>query len=349
MLQKIKIINFRSIENLELIFEDINGITGKNWAGKTNILQAICLVFFHQNIFFSPDNILRNGEKHLYIEALFEENDFSHTLTFSFDAEQNKKLITLNGKKVSKKILWSTVLKICYFSPLEMNLFYLGPKTRRDFLDNILKNIFPEYDTLLKDYEKIVKNRNKVLKNIFEEKSKKTEIDFWDNALIQKAKKIYEYRLPLVDFFWEYIKWEKNIFQNQSPHIEFQFISKVKRENIEGSMKKYLEENLERDIILGRTHIGPHLDDFDILIDGKNIVHFASRWEIKSILISLKFCEIKYIQKNTGKIPLLLIDDLASELDEEHLYFIETHFQNFQIIYTSILPIQREKTNIILF
>lgn len=349
MLQKIKIINFRSLENLELFFENINEITGKNGSGKTNALQAICLVFFHHFFLFSPDNLVKNGEKYLYIEAFFEENSFLHTITFSFDTEQNKKLITLNGKKISKKNLFNAVPKICYFSPLEMNLFYLGPKTRRDFLDNILKNIFLEYDILLKDYEKIVKNRNKILKNIFEEKSQKIEIDFWNNILIEKAKKIYEYRFPLIDFFMEHIKWEKNIFQNKVNTVCFQFISKVQREDVEGSMKNYLEKNFERDIILGRTHIGPHLDDFDILVDSKNLVDFASRWEIKSILMSLKFCEIKYIQKTTKKSPLLLIDDLASELDEEHLGFIKKHFQNFQIIYTSIQPTQREKTNIILF
>lgn len=347
MLKKIKILNFRSIENMDLYFEKNNNIIWKNWAWKTNILQAICYLFLNNNSNFSTDDILKIWQENIYIEWLFTQGNLENKLTFSYDKSLDKKIITLNWKKATKKILYENILKISYFSPTEMNLFYLWPKNRRDFLDNILKNIFLDYEKLLKDYEKVVKNRNKVLKNIFEEKSKKEEINFWNEEFIKLAKKIYEYRIPLNNFIEENIKNKTNIFQNKVKEIKYKYITKVDLDNIENCIRQYLEKNFERDIILARTHIWPHIDDFDITIDERNLLNFASRWEIKSIIISLKLSEINYIKKTTWKTPILLIDDLASELDEEHSSLILNELENLQIIYTSILALNKQNNNLI--
>jgi recombinational DNA repair ATPase RecF len=103
---------------------------------------------------------------------------------------------------------------------------------------------------LLKNYEKIVKNRNKVLKNIFEGKSKKEEIDFWNRNFIQTAKKIYEYKIPLNNFIQQQIQLHPDIFQNKITSIDYTYITKVNLENIEESIQTYLDKNFERDIIL---------------------------------------------------------------------------------------------------
>lgn len=348
MLKKIKIINFRSIENMDLYFEKNNNIIWKNWAWKTNILQAICYLFLNNNSNFSIEDILKIWQENIYIEWFFTEKNLENKLTFSYDKNLDKKIITLNWKKATKKVLYENILKISYFSPTLMNLFYLWPKNRRDFLDNVLINIFHDYEKLLKDYEKVVKNRNKILKNIFEEKSKKEEIFFWNEEFIKLAKKIYEYRIPLNNFLEENLKSKTNIFQNKVSDINYKYITKVNLENIENSIREYLEKNFERDIILARTHIWPHIDDFDITTDWRNLLNFASRWEIKSIIISLKLSEINYIKKITLKTPILLIDDLASELDKEHSNLILNELENLQIIYTSILALEKEETNLIL-
>ena len=103
-----------------------------------------------------------------YIQATHEQNNMSHTLSLSYDTTTRKKVFLLNGKKTTKKNIkqFSPILSV--FIPLMMNLFYLGPKYRRDFLDDLLKNTFPEYEDILQKYEKIVKHRNKILKNISE-------------------------------------------------------------------------------------------------------------------------------------------------------------------------------------
>lgn len=345
MLNKVKIINFRSIENMDLYFEKTTNIIWKNWAWKTNILQAICFLFWYNLSSFFWD-ILKIWEKNLYLEwFLLDENDIEKKITFSFDKEIWKKLITLNSKKITKRFLFENISKISYFSPTQMNLFYLWPKVRRDFLDDILKNVFLGCEKIFSDYEKIIRNRNKVLKNIFLEKSNRSEIDFWNEEMIKSAKKIYEYRMGLVNFIKENIKKYNYIFSNKIKDITFEYKTKVDLENIDKSIKNYLETNFQRDIILQKTQIWPHLDDFDIILDNKNILNFASRWEIKSIIIILKLLEINYIKKITKKTPLLLIDDLTSELDEDHINFVLNELSNLQIVFTSILAINKENIN----
>lgn len=347
MLNKIKILNFRSIQNMDLYFKKINNIIWNNWAWKTNILQAISFLFQNNVSNLKIDELLKIWEKTLYIEWFYLNSDWlENKLTFSYDLESNKKQITLNWKKITKKILHDNILKISYFSHMSMNLFYLWPKYRRYFLDEILKNIFYDYQKIVSDYEKILKTRNKILKNIFEEKSSKDEIFFWNNEFIKLAKKIYEYRINLNNYIAENIIDNKNIFQNKVNNITYKYITKVDLNDIENCIKDYLDKNLERDILLQKTHIWPHIDDFDIIIDWKSLVNFASRWEIKSMLINLKLLEINYIKKITWKFPIILIDDLTSELDFEHSNLILEKLSNLQIFFTSILPIN-QKNNII--
>lgn len=343
MLKKIKILNFRSIQSMDLYFEKVNNIIWNNWSWKTNILQAICCLFQNNISKLKIEELLKIWEKNLYIEWYYvNSNWLENKLTFSYDWESKKKQIALNWKKIAKKILHENILKISYFSPISMNLFYLWPKYRRDFLDDILKNTYSDYEKLLSDYEKIIKNRNKVLKNIFEKKSEKKEIIFWDKEFVKLAKKIYEYRIDLNDYIAQNIKDNKNVFQDKVDNISYKYITKVNLNDIENCIKDYLDKNLERDILLQKTHIWPHIDDFDIMIDGKSLVTFASRWEIKSMIISLKLIEINYIKKITWKDPIILIDDLASELDLKHSNLILEKLSNLQVIFTSIWAINQE-------
>ncbi|MDP5039069.1 MAG: hypothetical protein NWP80_01325 [Candidatus Gracilibacteria bacterium] len=231
-----------------------------------------------------------------------------------------------------------------------MNLFYLGPKYRREFLDNILKNCFLEYQDLLKKYEIILKSRNKLLKNINLGLSKIDEINFWDNNFILLSEKIYKYRIDLINFLKENISENKIFFQNNNVEVSFDYISKTNLGDILGSIKQYLDKNLQRDILIGKTQIGPHIDDFDILINGQKIINFASRGETKSIIMNLKKIEMDYIKLKTLKNPILLIDDLSSELDEKHINSFMKKTNKYQTFLTSILPLnieELEKINII--
>lgn len=349
MLNKIRILNFRSIEKMDLYFDwNLNNIVWKNWVWKTNVLQAISFLFWNNTFNIKNDDIIKNWENIMYLEAEFcDENSIINKIIYSYDLENDKKQILLNSKKSTKKALDEKLLKVCSFYPITMNLFYLGPKYRREFLDDILNNCYPEYKKLTKDYENVVKNRNKVLKNINLWNSKPSEIDFWDNAFLDLCEKIYKYRINICDFFQENISKNKDFFHDKNLNIEFQYKTKTNLKDIRNSINDYLKTNFQRDIILAKTSIWPHIDDFDILINKKQIINFASRWETKSVIMTLKLIEMDYLKSITWKTPILLIDDLSSELDEEHIDLFLWKINNIQTIFTSILALNKENITLI--
>jgi DNA replication and repair protein RecF len=127
---------------------------------------------------------------------------------------------------------------------------YLAPSLRREFLDTILTNSYPEYEKLHREYKKILTHRNKLLKNIRDNKSSRDEISFWNEQFIHKACEVYRYRLIIIKFLETHIKSAKEYFKGKIDDITFVYHSKIENNDIEGSIKKYLDTNLERDIIL---------------------------------------------------------------------------------------------------
>lgn len=348
MIKFLKIINFKSISKIEIFpQENINNIVWKNWAWKTNILQAICFLFLNNFSNLKIEEVLKNWENVLYLEAIFENNIWETKLVFTYDKESQKKQFLLNWKKVSKKILFENIIKITHFFPINMNLFFLWPKFRRDFLDEIIGNSFQEYWDLLKKYEEVVKNRNKILKNIYEWNSKKSDLEFRDNIFLELCKKIYNFRFDICEILNQEISNMWSIFQNKVDKIELKYLTKVDKNDIENSIKIYLQKNLDRDIILWKTNIWPHLDDFLIFLDDKEITNFASRWETKSIIIELKLVGLRFIEKTTNKKSIIIIDDFSSELDEEHQEILLNHQKNKQIFITSILPLNKENIEVL--
>ena len=125
-------------------------------------------------------------------------------------------------------------------------------------------------------------------------------------------------------------------------NLEFEYITKTDLKNIIWSLKNYLDSNFQRDIILAKTAIWPHVDDFNIKINWIDILSYASRWETKSIIMTLKVIEMDYIKFKTWKTPILLIDDLSSELDEKHANLFLEKTNNYQCIFTSISSLNKE-------
>lgn len=338
MLKSLELKDFRSFENFCLDFSSgINSIIADNWKWKTNILEAINLLCNNTSEQVGLENMIKNNKSIFFVRWIFENDDwFEQEINISYSKETRKKIISINKKNVTSKKLDAIWEKSIYFSPIIMNLFYMWPAKRRDFLDSILSSSFPTYRELLKKYETIIKNRNKILKNIWEWNSSKDEIVFWDNKMIELAEEIYKYRNILTLFFEKWVQNFSKYFFGKVEKIEFQYITKTDFNDIRWSIKNYLEKNLDRDIILKKTQIGPHIDDFNILVDEKLLINFASRWETKSVIIWLKLLELEFIKEKTNKNPILLIDDFFSELDNKHISILSLKIANYQTIISTI-------------
>jgi DNA replication and repair protein RecF len=333
MIELLKLINFRNFE--EKIMEDFeieNFIIWENGKWKTNILEALSQIWNNSLLKLDLDNLIKIWKDYFFIEVRDEVNTYS----FHYSKNDKKKSFLVNNKKTTSKNFFLKTYSCVIFSPISMNMVYLSPSLRRDFLDDTLKSSFPIYWNLLKNYKKILKSRNLTLKAINEWKASKSEIQFWDKKFIEIAKNIYEYRLQLIDFLQKMILEASMFFSWKIKIITLEYVTKISKNDIENSIKTYLETNFERDIILQKTHIWPHIDDFIIKADDINIVEYASRWEIKSIMIYLKFLEWIFIEQKSGKKPILIIDDLISELDWVHKELLIKKIEYYQAFISSI-------------
>lgn len=154
--------------------------------------------------------------------------------------------------------------------------------------------------------------------------------------MIELREIIYKYRIIFLEYIETWIKNFEEYFLGKIENVEFKYITKTDFNDIKWSIKNYLDKNLDRDIILKKTQIGPHIDDFDIIVDNKSLIEFASRWEIKSIIIWLKLLELDFIKEKTSKKPILLIDDFFSELDNKHIELLSFKIANYQTIISTI-------------
>lgn len=339
MIQKLHIKNFRNFSSREISFSwEKNIIIWDNGKWKSNILEALSLPNWPL-VESHPEYLLRKGSDVFYIKYELEHG----TIAFAYDSAWAKRKYFLGEKSTTKSKIRHNYPHIISFHPMMMNLMYLGPSHRRDFLDEILSQSFDSYAKLLWEYKKILTSRNKLLKNISEWKSSTSELAFWDEKYISLASDIYKYRKKIHDFFCENIWSLSSFFFWKIKDIEFKYISKTDISCPEVYLRKYLQENQKKEILLRKTLRGPHLDDFDIFIDDIPLVHFASRGEVKSILLGLKFLETRFIEKNSSKNEIIfLIDDLLSELDEKHRNILWEHIWERQSIITSIQDFQLE-------
>jgi len=287
---------------------------------KTNILEAISLFSKTNIVDLSFDSLIARDADVMYVEAQTIEGNI---LSISYDTSIGKKKYILNGKNTTKKKLRESYPISVLFEPMSMNIMYLSPSLRRDFLDSILSNCFDEYWPHLKNYKNILKSRNKVLKNISEWKWEKSELNFWDKKFIYSASKVYEYRRKLISFLEENIGEFLDVFWGKVQKISFRYITKTDINDVDTYLSSYLEKNRDRDIIIGKTMTGPHRDDFDIEVDGISLTEFASRWEVKSVILWIKFLETRFIENTTKKSPMILIDDILSELRQVIISSIE--------------------------
>lgn len=334
MIKELKLVNFRNFEQFKLdSLEKENFIIWENWKWKTNILESISLLCNNSITWLSLDELINKWKDYFFIEYISQD---WKKISFSYTKEKKKKQFMLNNNKITKKKFNQITNKCVIFSPIIMNMLYLSPNLRRTFLDDILKSSFEEYEKLLSDYKKVVKSRNKILKNILDWKCSYDDIRFWDEKFIQIASNIYKYRFKVINFLKSTFDTTKEFFSWKIEKIELIYCTKVSENNIEQDLKNYLEKNLKRDIILWRTAIWPHVDDFEIHVDDISLTHFASRWETKSIILWLKLIEWIFIEKMTWKRPILLIDDLLSELDQIHKNMLLKKIEYYQTFISSI-------------
>lgn len=340
MFSKIRLYNFKNHRDISFDFDLINLIYWENGSGKTNILEAIYLLINAKTFGTSSiSDLVKFWENNFMLSGILENDVLDKNIKLTFDKTLHKTNLLINSSAFSKpKFLNNLSISALFFSPQDINIMYLGPSLRREFLDETMLLWFPNFSKIKSKYAKILKNRNKLLKDISSNKATISDLDFWDNSFCQISEEYYSYRLRFIDFVKEYISSISSILENKY-QIEFIYETKVNLNNIKESISSYLSKNKQRDIMLGHTFIWPHLDDFYFKVQTLDSVHkseeFLSRWENKSLLLWLKFLQIEFLEKIWEKKLILLLDDVFSELDDKHISLILEKCEKYQTFITT--------------
>ena len=323
--------NFRNLKKIDIELNNgINIFYGNNAQGKTNIIESIYICATGRSHRTKIDNRLINfDKKECHIRIFCNKNNMDNRVDLHIKKDE-KKGIAINGFVV-KKIgdLFGTIITVI-FSPEDLSIIKNSPSEKRRFLDIELCQINNIYYYNLKQYYKILKQRNTLLKEIKKDSSLKETIFIWDNQLLEYGKKII---LARKDFIYKlnkiaFIKHKKITGGNENLILEY------KPDCTIDVFKQKLLKNIEKDIFYGNTHFGPHKDDIIFKINNNDVKLFGSQGQQRTVALSLKLAEIDLIESEIGEKPIVLLDDVFSELDGLRQKFLIEAITDTQVIIT---------------
>ncbi len=345
-INKIYAVNFRNYDSCTLNFASmINVFYGQNAQGKTNILEAIFYgAFGMSHRTFAEDDLLKLGTSEMAVGVEYDSFSGLHTIKIKKYQQlgRNKKEINLDGVKVRPKEHYGS-LNVVMFSPEDLQLVKGEPSLRRRFFDMQIAQTDPLYYDLLVKYNRVVQQRNKLLKELRDNGGNPAQLAPWNGEFITLATAIAKKRqLALAKL--QNISGEiyASITGNKEDlTIKYELKANngellYPKENFcewEDFYTKKLQERERIDILRGNTGIGPHRDDIVLLLNDMSLKAFGSQGQQRSGALALKLSQLEYVRREIGEFPILLLDDVMSELDNNRraqlLLFIDGRVQTF--------------------
>ena len=332
IIRNIKLENFRCHKNHQKRFaRSTTKILGPNGCGKTSVLEAVYITMRGKS-FRAVDREIINYDQNYYRIEL-EYSDGRKIIAFYQD---EKKQFLIDGKKtlrLPKEHRYPVVI----FEPKDLHIIESSPSRRRSFFDRIFSQLNPEYSIYLSRYNKALQQRNKAFKDEF----LRPDMVFpWNMLLAEYGCKLKEMRHEFIEQINEQITQVYQKITGQKDQISIQYnntkMNHKSKDISESQFLQILEKNFERDKILGCTEIGIHHDQYQFKFNNQLADGSASRGECRSIIIALKFIEAELVAKYDGRQPLILLDDVFSELDKKHCISLTENFHNHQVILTSV-------------
>ena len=331
IIEYLELSDFRNYEDIHIdLSPDTNIFFGENAQGKTNILEAVFITGTTRSHKGSHDSeIISFGKDYGIIRALFNKNNIKYKIGIQLRKDKRKS-ISINGSSIKKAADLLGIVNVVLFSPEDLSIIKSGPEKRRRFIDMTLCQIDKEYLFALSSYNKIINQRNKLLKMYDKRAGLSETLDIWDDQLVNYGKTVILKRESFILCLNEIIK---DIHCNLSGKKEILSIE-YKKNTDENEYNERLIKARERDIKYKNTSTGPHRDDIDFSIENINVKKFGSQGQQRTVALSLKMSEIEIIKKYTDETPILLLDDVLSELDMNRQKYLLENLGGTQTLIT---------------
>lgn len=333
IIESVDLQNYRNYEFLNMTFDNkINIIYGDNAQGKTNILESLYVCATSKSHRGSKDkDIIRFGNDEAHIKVMVKKHGMNYRIDMHLKKNKTKG-IAVNGIPIRRAVELFGIINIIIFSPEDMNIIKNGPSERRRFMDMELSQLDKIYLSNLVNYNKVVVQRNKLLKQLqFSGDSGLVDmLDVWDMQLVRYGSEIVKRRMDFIDNINSIIRPVHSKLSGNKEILNLRYIPCTTTDNF----KDEVIRSRERDIKFKMTNVGPHKDDVAFFINDKDVRKYGSQGQQRTCALSLKLAEIELVKKVINDTPVLLLDDVLSELDANRQNFLLDSIGDIQTIIT---------------
>ena len=331
IIKSIELADYRNYDSLIMEFcEGTNILYGDNAQGKTNILEAIYVASTTKSHKGSKDKDIVNFDKEeAHIRTYIEKEGVNTRIDMHLRKSKSKG-IAIDGQKIKKAADLLGLCNVVFFSPEDLGIIKNGPSERRRFVDMELCQLDNFYLYNLNNYNKIINQRNKLLKDMYMNPQLKETLNIWDMQLVSYGSKIIERRKLFVEQLNEIIYDIHKKLSGGKEELTIKYEPDVDINEFEQKLKY----SQDRDIKTKMTSVGPHRDDFCFLVGDTDIRKFGSQGQQRTAALSLKLSEIELVKKITKDTPILLLDDVLSELDSNRQNYLLNSIGDIQTIIT---------------
>ncbi len=329
--EKLELTNFRNYKDLSLeLSENVNILYGNNAQGKTNVLEAIYLCSTTKSHKGSKDkDMVKIGEEEAHLRMYLKKNDFNHKIDMQL-RRGGKKSVAVDGIPIKKASELYGLANVVLFSPEDLSMIKNGPAERRRFMDAELCQLNRLYLQYLSKYNKLLDQRNDLLKQISFRPDLKETLDVWDEQLTECGKFIITERKRFIEDINELVTEIHKRISGGCEDLKVVYEPNSEAEDF----KSRLNASLDKDLYSKTTSVGPHRDDLSFYTGEQNIKLFGSQGQQRTVALSLKLAEIELVKRKIGENPILLLDDVLSELDRTRQQALLNFIDGIQTVIT---------------
>jgi len=331
LIREIQLNGFRNYDSLSLSFTDgVNLLYGDNAQGKTNLLEAIFISATTRALRGGRDReLIRFGDEEAHIETCIVNRGCTHRVDMHLRRSKPKG-IAIDGVPIRRSAELMGLLHVVSFCPDDLAMMKEGPAERRRFLDMELCQTDPVYCSNLIQYNRVLQQRNNLLKQISGDSSLRDTVDIWDDQLIQYGSAIVSRRRSFIEELIPVVREKHALLSGGREELTAGYVANVTEEQY----GERLRRGLEHDLFMKSTGTGPHRDDIDFSVNGRNVRLYGSQGQQRTSALSLKLAEISLVRGRTGESPVLLLDDVLSELDRKRQIQLLSEIHDMQTIVT---------------